>query len=197
MATSGNPVLESFFPFLKTGTYRETSPRTRRYNCAAWANGVDFKWWQALPGYYWPRQGVPTDGTTDAYVKLYEICGFVRCDDGTLEMGAEKVAIVVARPALRKGRRNLTRTLLPRTLRAEPRPRTALDPPCRLAVRSSPAPHSEIFLSVIFLSILLRRRQRHLNPQRFRITRQPHITFFLWTGSRRSPTFHPSAREPS
>jgi hypothetical protein len=73
--------------------YRETSPRTRRYNCAAWANGVDSKWWQALPGYYWPRHGVPNDGTIDSYEKLYELCGFVRCDDGSLQAGEEKIAL--------------------------------------------------------------------------------------------------------
>lgn len=45
-----------------------------------------------MPGYYWPL-GVPADGTSDSYAKLFALCGFERCADGVLELGIEKIAI--------------------------------------------------------------------------------------------------------
>lgn len=92
MATDRKAVLERFFPDLKGHTYRITSPRTNRYNCVAWANGVATKWWQPMPGYYWPAS-VPTDGTADSYIKLFALCDFAPCGDGFLEAGVEKIAV--------------------------------------------------------------------------------------------------------
>lgn len=92
MATDRKAVLERFFPALKEHAYRITSPRTNRYNCAAWANGVAMKWWQPMPGYYWPT-GIATDGTADSYIELFVRCEFALCGDGSLEADMEKIAL--------------------------------------------------------------------------------------------------------
>lgn len=92
MATDRKAVLERFFPSLRGHAYRITSPNTHRYNCTAWANGVASKWWEALPGYYWP-DCVPRDGTVESYIKLFSLCGFEPCGDGSLEPGVERIAL--------------------------------------------------------------------------------------------------------
>lgn len=92
MAIAPKDRLERLFPSLKSAAYRITSPKAKRYNCAAWANGVATRWWEALPGYYWP-DGVPRDGTVESYVTLFSLCGFDPCDDGFLEEGFEKIAV--------------------------------------------------------------------------------------------------------
>jgi hypothetical protein len=33
------------FANLHSGNYRDTSPATEKYNCIAWAAGVDDDWW--------------------------------------------------------------------------------------------------------------------------------------------------------
>ena len=45
-----------------------------------------------MPGYYWPS-GVPQDGTVESYMKLFSLCEFTECADGSLEHGVEKIAI--------------------------------------------------------------------------------------------------------
>jgi hypothetical protein len=92
MAFDRRAVLERFFPSLRRHSYRVTSPNTRRYNCTAWANSVASKWWEALPGYFWPGK-IPRDGTVDTYIKLFSLCGFERCPDASLEHGVERIAI--------------------------------------------------------------------------------------------------------
>ena len=84
--------LMGLFPRLKAGEYRVTSPRTKRYNCIAWAAGVVNQWWEPTKGYHWPR-GVPRKDTIAAIMALFIKLGYKKCKDGSLEQGFEKVAI--------------------------------------------------------------------------------------------------------
>ena len=63
--------LEAKLPKLRRGNYRLTSDATPRYNCMAFANGSERKWWEAgLHGgrYYWP----PGMGDSlDAWVRVF------------------------------------------------------------------------------------------------------------------------------
>lgn len=84
------------FPGLNAGNHRDTSPQDTRYNCIAFAASVQNRWWWPDPfgQGYWPPN-VPRVETVDAFVRAYETLGYVRCADGTLESGYEKVAIYV------------------------------------------------------------------------------------------------------
>ncbi len=86
--------LEHRFPKLKSSSYKLTSPKTRSYNCIAWAAGDPSRWWwPALPA-YWPP-GVMRECTMAAFIHAYGTLGYTPCDDGGVEIGYEKVAIYV------------------------------------------------------------------------------------------------------
>jgi len=82
------------FPNLNGSNYTPTSPVDRQYNCIAWAAGDTGAWWWPDPmgQYFWPV-GVPRVETISAYVHAYASYGYVSCEDGSLEVGFEKVAI--------------------------------------------------------------------------------------------------------
>jgi hypothetical protein len=82
------------FPNLTDDDYVETSDETRRYNCIAYAAGIDVRrWWPDVLGIdYWPP-GVPLDETLDAFVQAFGTLGYEPCDDGLYEMGFEKIAL--------------------------------------------------------------------------------------------------------
>jgi hypothetical protein len=82
------------FPNLHSGNCQVTSPATTAYNCIAWAAGKNTRWWDPNGLYYWPK-GVPREVSVDAVMQVYEALGFVKCDDGRLEVGVEKIAIFV------------------------------------------------------------------------------------------------------
>lgn len=84
--------LSDFCPGLTDANHEITSPATFRYNCIAWAAGVATKKWGDQAPYYWPKE---VDRGTDinSLIRLFEWLGFERCDDGSLEVGFEKVAI--------------------------------------------------------------------------------------------------------
>lgn len=89
-----NP-LEQIFPGLAKGDYRVTSPKSRDYNCIAWAAGDTANWW--WPGSdpmreYWPA-GVERAQTLAAFQKMFASQGYLLCDNGDLETGFEKIAI--------------------------------------------------------------------------------------------------------
>jgi hypothetical protein len=71
-----------------------TSCPTSRYNCIAWAAGIDYQWWWPIPEtmYFWPS-GVPREVTVDAFIKAYETLGYKLCLDSSLREGIEKLAI--------------------------------------------------------------------------------------------------------
>lgn len=84
--------IHDLFENLEADEYRETSPRNPDYNCIAWAAGDDSKWWDALPGYYWP-DGTKRSFSVDGLIKAYAAHGFVSCNDASMEAGFEKIAI--------------------------------------------------------------------------------------------------------
>lgn len=88
--------IERLFPALAGNAYRITSPSTAGYNCIAWAAGDDSSWWEPDPFglYAWPVSAA-REYTLDAYVNAYASLGYVKCEDGRAEPGAEKVAIFV------------------------------------------------------------------------------------------------------
>lgn len=80
------------FPNLNPHNYRITSPYSPRYNCIAWAAGVDNQWWWPQEGTFWPV-GVPREETISAFLAAFATLGYEECHDGTLEEGYEKVAL--------------------------------------------------------------------------------------------------------
>ena len=73
-----------------------TSPKTKEYNCIAWATRdiLRFWWPKGYPPYYWPP-GVKAEETVEAFVEAYATCGFEVCRDSRMENGWEKIAIYV------------------------------------------------------------------------------------------------------
>jgi hypothetical protein len=89
--------LEATFPGLARGSYAITSPRTRRYNCIAWAAGDVSRWW--WPGHpddeYWPAS-LPREETLDAFREAFASLGYAACPGEEFEPGFEKVALFAA-----------------------------------------------------------------------------------------------------
>jgi hypothetical protein len=80
------------FPNLHPGNYRDTSPLDRRYNCIAWAAGVDCDWWGPENSHHWPGNA-PRNYQVASLILVFESVGFAICADGLLEDGFEKIAI--------------------------------------------------------------------------------------------------------
>lgn len=82
--------------------FKCTSPKTKTYNCIAWAAGRQDIWIEPPAPlldyksrkYFWP-DGVEKEDTLDAYRKAYESkeFGFEVCANGDLEDGYEKIAL--------------------------------------------------------------------------------------------------------
>jgi hypothetical protein len=72
---------------------------TVKYNCIAWAAGVDTEWWWPLKqaGYEWPgmRHEIPGQETIENFISAFESRGFTCCGNGKYENGFEKVALYV------------------------------------------------------------------------------------------------------
>ena len=81
------------FPFLTPENHRETSPRTKVYNCIAWAAEDVEHWWQ--PGVYWQLAGWDADDYGIAALeRAFGALGYQDCGlDDTLEVGVLKVAL--------------------------------------------------------------------------------------------------------
>lgn len=86
--------LENLFPNLKQTGYAITSEEDVEYNCVAWAVGDNRKWWEPLPGFYWPP-GVIKEYTLAAYARVFEIHGYKACDNSDFEQEYEKIAIFI------------------------------------------------------------------------------------------------------
>src|SRR6266487_89857 len=82
------------FPNLSDSDYIETSPKTRKYNCIAWAAGdTSRKWWPDPRGIgYWPPS-IPRETTVGAFICAYGTLGYTPCADGSYEPGFQKVAL--------------------------------------------------------------------------------------------------------
>lgn len=70
-----------------------TSPATYDYNCFAWAVGESDVCWAPNPDYYWPDGLQLGDYQYQRLVEAFVTRGFAVCDDDTLELGVEKIAI--------------------------------------------------------------------------------------------------------
>ncbi len=68
------------------------SPFDTKYNCIAFAAGDLQRWWWPSEDDYWP-DGVPRVVAFDAFVLAYKMLGYSPCDDGSLELGCEKIAL--------------------------------------------------------------------------------------------------------
>jgi hypothetical protein len=87
--------LETKFPKLHSGNYKHTSPATGRYNCVAFANDHERKWWQSdRPGgmFYWPPK---TPDTIEGWVAIFTRQGYLPTASREIEPGFEKIAIYV------------------------------------------------------------------------------------------------------
>ena len=85
------------FPHLDRGNSRITSPCHKRYNCIAWAVGVNTKWlWPSLTPsakwIHWP-DGAPGEITIEAFVKAFESYGYTKCENSDLEAHYQKIAL--------------------------------------------------------------------------------------------------------
>ena len=86
--------LEDKFPNLRPGNYAKTSEWDDTYNCVAFAGGdTSRKWDSSKLGYYWHPQAFDDDVYYALESQFALECGYVRCNDGSLEPGFEKVAI--------------------------------------------------------------------------------------------------------
>lgn len=91
-----DPDLETWFPHLKRGDYKVTSPIDKKYNCIAWVaeNNTKFWWPDKMLTGYWPTD-VPREETLKAFVQLYEKMGYKICSNHNFERGFEKIAIFI------------------------------------------------------------------------------------------------------
>jgi len=84
------------FPNLKTGDWNQSSDADDGYNCIAFAVHDTRQFWDpdmiGVRGYYWPP-GVPIDFSVNTLVRVYELHGFRKCNNGDVEAGYEKIAI--------------------------------------------------------------------------------------------------------
>ena len=87
--------LELRFPNLRNTGYRVESPRTRDYNCVAWAAGDSKRpWWPVdIDSYYWPEE--PRVESLSAFISAFGSLGYEVSDNSNLEIGFEKVAIYI------------------------------------------------------------------------------------------------------
>ncbi|MEP7341357.1 MAG: hypothetical protein ABI977_26745 [Acidobacteriota bacterium] len=86
--------LESLFPNLNRMGYTITSTADVDYNCVAWAVGDTRKWWELLPGLYWPP-GAKKEYSLAVYLRVFAVHGYAPCDHAELEPGYDKVAIYI------------------------------------------------------------------------------------------------------
>lgn len=80
------------FPNLRREECRNTSAKSKLYNCFAWALDDIERKWAPVEGYYWPG-GIPREETLTAYERAYGLYGYERCASEGLEAGFEKIAI--------------------------------------------------------------------------------------------------------
>lgn len=82
-----------FFPKLREEDYEKTSDQTDTYNCIAFAMGDEERYWWPTPKYgcYWPP-GFERSNNLSVLIKIGELLGYRVCDDGSRELGFEKIA---------------------------------------------------------------------------------------------------------
>lgn len=82
-----------YWPNLSKKSYRKTSEWSLNYNCVSWAVGLTSRRIDSGGySYEWPSN-LPKDHSLKAYIKLFELYGFVVCDNWDLEVDKEKIAL--------------------------------------------------------------------------------------------------------
>jgi hypothetical protein len=80
------------FPRLTKNTCKITSDATYGYNCIAYANYDEERWWDPHPDYYWPDT-LPRSNELETIMQLFSNCGYISCADGEAESGYAKIAL--------------------------------------------------------------------------------------------------------
>ncbi|MBI4767911.1 MAG: hypothetical protein HY787_25510 [Deltaproteobacteria bacterium] len=91
MTCATNPSVRQQFPNLDDSNHSETSPRSTRYNCIAWAAGDCSNFWWPKYG-YWPS-GVSSELTIDSFIEAFQTLGYQSCNGPDYEPSFEKIAI--------------------------------------------------------------------------------------------------------
>ncbi len=87
--------MQAKWPRLRPDNWRKTSDATGRYNCLAFANDNERKWWEAGQHggiFYWPP-GIKD--TLDGWVEMFVRQGYELTADREIEPGFEKIAIYI------------------------------------------------------------------------------------------------------
>lgn len=87
--------IEEKWPKLRRDNHAVTSRATGRYNCMAFANDQQRRWWQAgLQGgrFYWPHK---IADTLEGWVEIFTRQEYELTDNRDIEPGFEKIAIYV------------------------------------------------------------------------------------------------------
>jgi hypothetical protein len=82
-----------YWPNLDDDNHEVTSPKDEKYNCIAWAYGINNKWiWPGTEDCFWPNN-IPQDDELEAVTQLFISAGYEKCDNCIMENGYKKVAI--------------------------------------------------------------------------------------------------------
>lgn len=89
--------ISNIFLDLKDDEFEITSDSTPIYNCIGFAIGFMDVWValghpMKIPWFWWPET-VPFSQDKDALIQTFEYFGFEKCDDDSIEMGWDKVAL--------------------------------------------------------------------------------------------------------
>lgn len=85
---------ERDFPKLAGSDFSIAGPADDNYNCIAWAIGENRLncWPIRRVDAYWPRR-IPFQETVGAFTQFFKLHHFELCDNASLELGWEKVAL--------------------------------------------------------------------------------------------------------
>lgn len=88
-------VRESTLPYLASEGYEVSSNETPLYdyNCIAFAADDESQIWWPQDDSYWPVE--PAEVTPDSFIKAFQTRGYKKCEDSSLEVGFQKIAIYV------------------------------------------------------------------------------------------------------
>lgn len=88
--------LQERFPKLNANNHKRVSRATARYNCLAFANGDERKWWEPLNGgrYRWPSNA-KRDTLLLTVAGIFKAEGYTETDNRDVESGYAKVALYV------------------------------------------------------------------------------------------------------
>jgi hypothetical protein len=91
-------ILREFkWPNLNDKNHSVTSPKDHRYNCIAWALGINDKWiWPDTNDSLWV-EGISPEDELEALTQMFLKVGYEKCNNWDFERGYQKVVIYVDR----------------------------------------------------------------------------------------------------